>query len=32
MAANMLKAMLGHLGSGTPERILAIGGSTRNGS
>ena len=27
---NMLKAMLGHLGAGPPERILAIGGSTRN--
>ena len=27
---NMLKAMLRHLGAGPPERILAIGGSTRN--
>ena len=27
---NMLKAMLRHLGAGAPERILAIGGSTRN--
>ena len=26
----MLKAMLRHLGAGPPERILAIGGSTRN--
>ena len=29
-AANILDAMLGHLGGGMPERILAIGGSTRN--
>jgi xylulokinase len=28
--ANILKAMLRHLGTGVPERILAIGGSTRN--
>ena len=27
---NMLKVMLRHLGAGPPERILAIGGSTRN--
>ena len=27
---NMLKVMLRHLGAGLPERILAIGGSTRN--
>ena len=29
-AANILKIMLRHLGGTTPERILAIGGSTRN--
>lgn len=29
-AANILKAMLRHLGRSAPERILAIGGSTRN--
>jgi xylulokinase len=28
--ANILKAMLPHLGPGAPERILAIGGITRN--
>jgi xylulokinase len=28
--ANILKAMLPHLGPGVPERILAIGGITRN--
>jgi xylulokinase len=27
---NMLKAMLNHLGGQPPDRILAIGGSTRN--
>ena len=27
---NMLKAMLHHLGNGAPERIVTIGGSTRN--
>ena len=27
---NMLKAMLRHLGNGAPERIVTIGGSTRN--
>ena len=28
--ANILKALQKHLGTGAPERILAIGGSTRN--
>lgn len=28
--ANILKVMLGHLGTGLPERIIAIGGGTRN--